>query len=83
VVVDYFDEDPVQEAHVLAFLHLLLVIQHDLADLLTRLFGVPVILPNDTAEFERAFLPRVLALVARHSGAKVILEELGSWQAAT
>jgi len=82
VVLSYFDDDPVQEAHVLAFLHLLLVIQQDVADLLGRLFGVPVILPNGIVEFERAFLPRVHALVARHSGAKGILEELGSWQAA-
>lgn len=80
VVLNYFDDDPVQEAHVLAFLHLVLVIQQDLADLMGRLFGVPVILPNGIAEFERTFLPRVQALVARHSGAKEILEELGSWQ---
>lgn len=82
VLLDYFDDDPVQEAHVLAFLHLLLVIQQDLADLLGHLFGVPVVLPSGIAEFERTFLPRVQPLVAQYSGAKAILEELGSWQGA-
>jgi hypothetical protein len=82
VVLNYFDDDTVQEAHVLAFLHLLLAIQQDLADLVGRLFGVPVVLPNGIAEFERTFLPRVQPLVARYSGAKAILEELGSWQGA-
>ena len=82
VALNYFDDDAVQEAHVLAFLHLLLVIQQELADLLGRLFGVPLVLPNGVAEFERSFLPRVRPLVARYPEAKAILEELGSWQGA-
>ena len=82
VFLDYFEDDSVQEAHVLAFLHLLLVIQQDLADLLGCLFGVPLVLPNSIADFERTFLPRVQPLVARYSGAKAILEDLGSWEGA-
>lgn len=82
-VLNYFDDDDAQEAHVLAFLHLLLLIQEDLAALFGRIFATTVDLPNGLSVFEQAFAKKVSALVARFPEATAVLKDLGGWQTAS
>lgn len=81
-VLNYFDDDVAQEAHVLAFLHLLLLIQEDLAALLGRLFSIAVVLPNRLKVLEQTLAGKVTALVARFPEAAGILKDLGGWETA-
>jgi hypothetical protein len=73
----YFDEDILHEAHVLAFLHLLLVMQEGLASLLARLFATGVTLQAPLASFLRDFAARVTELASQSEDAASTLQQLG------
>lgn len=73
----YFDEDVPQEAHVLAFLHLLLVMQEALASLLAHLFAITVALKAPLASFHLKFGPRMTELASRSNEAAATLQQLG------
>jgi hypothetical protein len=81
-VINYFDEDVVQDAHVLAFLHLLVLIQEDLAGMFGRLFSKRIALPNGLSAFEQNFAKKVQALVAKYPEAGSVLRDLGGWRPA-
>jgi hypothetical protein len=76
-MLQYFDDDILQEAHALAFLHLLLVMQEALATLLSRLFGVSVTFKAPLAQFRSKFGSRVVAVASQSEEAAVVLEKLG------
>jgi hypothetical protein len=75
--VQYFDDDILQSAHVLASLHLLLVMQEALAGLLAHLFAVPVTLKAPLAAFLSQFGARMMEVGSQSEAAAVILERLG------
>lgn len=75
--LDYFDNDVLQEAHSIAFLHLLLVMQDALASLLTNLFAVPVTLVSPLALFREKFATRMTETASKSEEAAAILDLLG------
>jgi hypothetical protein len=75
--LDYFDEDPIQEAHTLAFLHLSLFMQRALSDLLGHVFSGTIRLPSSLACFNSRFGARMTELASRSNEAATILEQLG------
>lgn len=79
--IDYTDDGLTQEAHALAFLHLILVIQQDIADMCARLFGHAVQLGTNTQGLRDRFSARLQRLVERKPDAKTILDEMGAWVA--
>jgi len=78
LVVDYFDEGVFHEAHVLAFLHFLLVMQDALAASLARLFNVPVGLKSSSDSFVRHFGARMRNICSQSQEGRAVLEQLGS-----
>jgi len=75
--LDYFDEDSLQEAHTLAFLHLLLVMQEALAGLFSGLFTVPVALKSPLGLFNSTFAARMRDVASRSAESAKVLEQLG------
>ena len=75
--LDYFDDDVLQEAHAMAFLHLLLVIQDALASLLANVFAVPVTLISQLVPFRSKFATRMKGIAAKSEEAAAIIEQLG------
>jgi hypothetical protein len=80
IKIDYFDNDAVQEIHVLAFLHLLLVMQDNLSELFSKLFTSPVVLPKTLKMFKEVFSKRIVVLMSQNPLAKNIFIELGAWE---
>lgn len=73
----YFDEDVLQEAHVLAFLHLLLVMQEALGSLFARLFGTSVTLKARLSSFQLRFDARITDLASKSEDAAATFQQLG------
>jgi hypothetical protein len=76
-VLDYFEDDSLLEANVLAFLHLLLVMQDALLDLLKHLFLTPTKLRTSLASFDQNFGARIAQLVSASKEAATTLDQLG------
>lgn len=79
-LLNYFDDSAVHQAHVFAFLHLLLVMQQALSDLLGHLFSSPVRLKYSLSEFKLKFGVRITELSSASNESAVILDQLGLWQ---
>jgi hypothetical protein len=75
--VECFDESVVHEVHMLAFLHLLLLSQQALADLLSQVFGKPIALKTAPSIFELEFGDRVKGVSLASADAAKILREFG------
>ena len=75
--LDYFEDDVLQQAHTVAFLHLLLVMQDALASLLANLFAVPVILVSPLVLFRAKFDTRMTGIAAASSDFAAIPDQLG------
>jgi hypothetical protein len=75
--LDYFDDDVLQEAHAMAFLHLLLVMQDALASLLANVFAVPVTLISPLVPFRSKFATRMTGIASKSEEATAILDQLG------
>ena len=73
----YFDEGALHEAHVLAFLHLLLVMQEGLASLFARLFAARVTLRAPLISFRSKFGARMTELASQSKDAAATLQQLG------
>jgi hypothetical protein len=80
--IDFNEDSFTQEAHVLAFLHLVLLTQQGLADLCTGLFGHPVSLTTNPKGFRDRVGPRLEKLFKNKPEARKILNEMGNWDAA-
>jgi hypothetical protein len=77
ILLDYFDKAEFLEAHVLAFLHLLLVMQGSLSGLFAKLFGVDILLKAQTGPFLKEFGLRIKSLASRSEEAGAIFTNLG------
>ncbi len=77
VVLNYFEDDTLQLVNVLAFLHLLLVVQEALLALFNKLFGTKVILPSTLALFRQTYGDRIERLVHENDEYKAVLSDLG------
>jgi len=75
--LNYHDDEVLVDAHVLAFLHLMLVMQEALAGLIGALFDRPVDLTPLRTAFDQGFGKAITGLRGRSSEAASILEELG------
>ncbi|HEY9141172.1 MAG TPA: hypothetical protein VIN93_09785 [Bryobacteraceae bacterium] len=75
--LDYFDDDTLLETHVLAFLHLVLVMQEALLDLLNRQFLTPAGLRTSLASFDSKFGARTVELAAASDEAATTLGQRG------
>jgi hypothetical protein len=75
--LDYFDDDLLQEAHAMAFLHLLIFMQDALASLLAKVFAVPVTLILPLVTFRSNFAKRMTGIAAKSEEAAAILHQLG------
>ena len=76
-LLGYFDDDILQEAHLLAFLHLLLVLEKSLAALLVKLFGSQVSLDVPMAAFQAQFGGKIRNLASKSEDAAATLTHLG------
>jgi hypothetical protein len=74
--IEYFDEGGVHEAHMLAFLHLLLLGQQSFAGLLSKVFVKPMTLKTEPSIFGLEFGER-LKRVSASAEAAQILKEFG------
>jgi hypothetical protein len=75
-LLGYFDDDILQEAHLLAFLHLLLVVEQSLAALLVKLFGSKVVLNVPMAAFQAQFGGKIRNLASKSADAAATLRDL-------
>lgn len=79
VLLNYFEDDPLQLANVLAFLHLLLVVQDALLGLFNKLFATQASLPSPLKLFEDTFGERLGELTREKSEYSTVLTELGAY----
>uniref|UniRef100_Q026W4 Uncharacterized protein n=1 Tax=Solibacter usitatus (strain Ellin6076) TaxID=234267 RepID=Q026W4_SOLUE len=77
MILGYFDDDGLHEAHVLAFLRLLLVIEESLAGLSAKLFGPAAVVGVPMAVFEAQFGARIRELTAIPGEGAAALRDLG------
>jgi hypothetical protein len=75
--LECFDDGVIHEASVLAFLHLLLVMQEGLAGLLSALFSKPLTLTSTSKAFGSVFGGRIKKLSSDSPEAAGILREFG------
>jgi len=81
VVLSYFEDDTLQLVNVLAFLHLLLVMQEGLLALFNKLFDTQATLPVCLAVFRQSYNDRIETLAHGNDEYKAILSNLGAWSA--
>ena len=82
--VHYFDRDPIVfEAHLLAFLHLVVALQHSLAGLLSSIFPNSEGLDVKVSALEAVFEGHARELLERRPEVASVLEELGLWKVAS
>jgi len=77
----YFDDDPLQEVNLLAFLHILLVVQDSLLTLFQRLFQTLDQFSVGIETFGRDFGDQINRLAEMSNEYHAILTELGLWSA--
>jgi hypothetical protein len=77
MVLGYFDDDALHEVHVLAFLHLLLVIEESIAGLIAKVFGSKAVVNVPMRAFEAQFGGRVKELAANSEEGAAALTDLG------
>jgi hypothetical protein len=75
--LDYFDDGDVVKAHVLSFLHLLLVMQVALAGLIGGVFESPVVLTALLSTFDKTFGETIRTLASKSMEMAAIFEKLG------
>jgi len=75
--LDFFEDGSLLEPHVLAFLHLLLVMQEALLDLFNRLFSTRTRLKTSLASFDLKFRARTTELASASREAAATLGQLG------
>ena len=75
--LDFFDEEELSEANVLAFLHLLLVMQGSVAVLFAKLFETDVLLKAQVNQFLEEFGSRITTLALSSEEVKSIFSGLG------
>ena len=79
ILVNYFDTALDNEAHTLALLHLLAVVEELVLALFTAIFGELSIKTMGLSSFEKAGEQRVRDLLARSPRHEAVLQELGLW----
>lgn len=79
VLLSYFEDDTLQLVNVLAFLHLLFVVQEALLTLFNQLFGTEVALPSPRALFRHTNNDRIEELARANSEYRTVLSDLGAW----
>ncbi len=79
VLLNYFDDDPLQLANVFAFLHLLLVMQEALLALFNHLFEATSTLPSTLTAFRHTYEQHIETLAREKSEYRAVLSELGAW----
>jgi len=79
ILVHYFDTEVDNEAHTLALLHLLVVVQESVLALLASTFGDLPLKTLGLSSFEKAHEQRVRALLKRSPQHDAVLKELGLW----
>lgn len=79
VLLSYFEDDMLQLVNVLAFLHLLLVMQESLLTLFNQLFGIAESLPSPLGVFRNTYSEKIERLARENSEYRAVLTELGAW----
>jgi hypothetical protein len=79
VRVNYFDSEIDNEAHILAWAHLLVVLQESVLALYTSIFGILPIVTMGLSSFEKAYELRARNLLNRSPEHETVLQELGLW----
>lgn len=79
VLLNYFEDDPLQLSNVFAFLHLLLIVQEALLALFNQLFGTEARLPSPLALFRDTFGKRIDELARADNEYRAVLSDLGAW----
>jgi hypothetical protein len=73
------DIAPDHQAHLYAFLHVLLVLQESLSRMWAQLYDTVPPLPGTLPDFEKAFRSKVLKLRDEHEPTASVLRDLGLW----
>ena len=79
ILVHYFDTQVDNEAHTLALLHLLVVVQESVLALFESTFGELPLKTMGLSSFEKAHEHRVRALPKRSPQQDAVLQDLGLW----
>lgn len=77
--ITYCEDDTLQVVNVLAFLHLVLVLQEALLTLFNHLFNTSSTLPLSVAAFRRTFTKRIEELAQANPEYHIVMSELGAW----
>ena len=78
--LQYFDDGPDHQAHLYAFLHLLLVLQDSLWRMWERVYGTMPPLPGAVTDFEKVFRGKAFKLKEEHEPTPNVLRDLGLWE---
>ena len=79
VLLNYFEDDTLRFVNVLAFLHLLLVVQEALLALFNQLFATKATLPSSLGLFRRTYRDRIEELAAANAEYRTVFFDLGAW----
>jgi hypothetical protein len=79
IFVHYFDTELDNEAHTLALLHLLVVMQESVLALFTATFEALPLTNMGLSSFEQAYAQRARDLLKRSPQHEVVLQKLGLW----
>lgn len=79
MTLHYFDSEESTQAHTLAILHLLVILQDSLFSMYMPLFPSLADVEVGLEIFEAEFRPRVMNLVKSHPDQRGVVEELGLW----
>ncbi len=80
VNVDYFDDDANHEAHLLAFLNLVIFVQRSLSDLLASLLIDQTKVNVGFDSFQKAFSIRYNDFMNKNPNHAIVVKELGLWK---
>ena len=75
------DDDNFLVVNVLAFLHLLLLVQEALLSLFNKLFSCHLVLPSPLELFDRTYGAKIRELAVSTEESRTLLQELGIWDA--
>ena len=77
ILVNYFDAEDDNEAHTLALLHLLVVVQESVLALFAAIFGTLPLKTMGLSSFEKAHEQRARDLLKRSPQHEAVLQEFG------
>lgn len=79
LLINYFDAQPLQQTHTLAFLHLLITLQDSLMAMFNSLFATSAVLPSTLALFVKSYKTDMKRIADTHAELRDILGDLGAW----